>query len=83
MVMAGIKMFIASPASGGIKTVIFTQIGKNAVFREDIGKVVFEVLSIPEVKYLTKKENTPQLAKLGYIYNTLWYGGRMSWVTKN
>ena len=26
--------------------------------------------------YLTQKENLPQLAKLGYMYNTLWYGGR-------
>lgn len=27
-------------------------------------------------EYLTKPENLPQLAKLGYIYNTLWYSGR-------
>jgi len=26
--------------------------------------------------YLTQRENLPQLAKLGYMYNTLWYGGR-------
>lgn len=26
--------------------------------------------------YLTQKKNLPQLAKLGYMYNTLWYGGR-------
>lgn len=26
--------------------------------------------------YLTQKENLPQLAKLGYMYNTLFYGGR-------
>lgn len=26
--------------------------------------------------YLTQKENLPQLAKLGYMYNTLWYAGR-------
>lgn len=26
--------------------------------------------------YLTKPENLPQLAKLGFIYNTLWYAGR-------
>lgn len=29
-------------------------------------------------EYLTKKENLPQLAKLGYMYNTLWYGGRVA-----
>jgi hypothetical protein len=28
--------------------------------------------------YLTQRENLPQLAKLGYMYNTLWYGGRIS-----
>lgn len=26
--------------------------------------------------YLTQPENLPQLAKLGFMYNTLWYGGR-------
>lgn len=26
--------------------------------------------------WLTQPENLPQLAKLGYIYNTLWYAGR-------
>lgn len=30
-------------------------------------------------EYLTKKENLPQLAKLGYMYNTLWYSGRLCW----
>lgn len=29
--------------------------------------------------YLTKSENLDQLAKLGYIYNTLWYAGRICW----
>lgn len=28
-------------------------------------------------EYLTKPENLPQLAKLGYMYNTLWYAGRV------
>lgn len=30
-------------------------------------------------EYLTQKENLPQLAKLGYMYNTLWYAGRVCW----
>lgn len=30
-------------------------------------------------EYLTQKENLPQLAKLGYMYNTLWYAGRLCW----
>lgn len=29
--------------------------------------------------YLTQPENLPQLAKLGYMYNTLWYAGRTCW----
>lgn len=29
--------------------------------------------------YLTQPENLPQLAKLGYMYNTLWYAGRVCW----
>lgn len=28
--------------------------------------------------FLTKKENLPQLAKLGYMYNALWYAGRFA-----
>lgn len=30
-------------------------------------------------EYLTQIENLPQLAKLGYMYNTLWYDGRVCW----
>ena len=30
-------------------------------------------------EYLTIPENLPQLAKLGYMYNTLWYSGRVCW----
>tara|TARA_R110000772_G_scaffold1210_5_gene4310 strand:- start:1142 stop:3175 length:2034 start_codon:yes stop_codon:yes gene_type:complete len=30
-------------------------------------------------EYLTKKENLPQLAKLGFMYNSLWYAGRVCW----
>lgn len=30
-------------------------------------------------EYLTQRENLPQLAKLGFIYNTLWYDGRICW----
>lgn len=28
--------------------------------------------------YLTQPENLPQLAKLGFMYNTLWYAGRIA-----
>lgn len=30
-------------------------------------------------EYLTQPENLPQLAKLGYIYEMLWYSGRYCW----
>lgn len=30
-------------------------------------------------EYLTQPENLPQLAKLGYIYEMLWYSGRICW----
>jgi hypothetical protein len=30
-------------------------------------------------EYLTQPENLPQLAKLGFLYNTLWYAGRICW----
>ena len=30
-------------------------------------------------EYLTQPENLPQLAKLGWMYNTLWYAGRVCW----
>ena len=30
-------------------------------------------------EYLTKEQNLPQLAKLGFMYNTLWYAGRLAW----
>ena len=44
-------------------------------------KVINVILNIikDNQEYLTKPENLPQLAKLGYIYNTLWYSGRMCW----
>ena len=30
-------------------------------------------------EYLTKPKKLPQLAKICYIYNTLWYHGRIFW----
>jgi hypothetical protein len=30
-------------------------------------------------EYLTHLENLPQLSKMGYMYNTLWYAGRICW----
>jgi hypothetical protein len=44
-------------------------------------KVIDPILNIikDNQKYLTKKSNLPQLAKLGFIYNHFWYGGRVCW----
>lgn len=44
-------------------------------------KVIDPILNIikDNQKYLTKKANLPQLAKLGFIYNHFWYGGRVCW----
>lgn len=44
-------------------------------------KIIDPILSIirNNQEYLTLPENLPQLAKLGWIYNTLWYAGRFCW----
>ena len=44
-------------------------------------KVIDPILNLikDNQKYLTKKENLPQLSKLGFIYNHFWYGGRVCW----
>jgi hypothetical protein len=45
------------------------------LFEERIIDTILNVIKDNQT-YLTQKENLPQLAKLGYMYNTLWYGGR-------
>lgn len=44
-------------------------------FEERIIDLILNTIKDNQV-YLTQRENLPQLAKLGYMYNTLWYGGR-------
>ena len=44
-------------------------------FEERIIDVILNLIKDNQT-YLTQKKNLPQLAKLGYMYNTLWYGGR-------
>lgn len=44
-------------------------------FEERIIDTILNTIKNNQV-YLTQRENLPQLAKLGYMYNTLWYGGR-------
>jgi hypothetical protein len=44
-------------------------------------EVIDPILTIIREKqsYLTEIQNLPQLAKLGYMFNTLWYTGRICW----
>lgn len=44
-------------------------------FEERIIDPILNLIKDHQV-YLTQPENLPQLAKLGYMYNTLWYAGR-------
>jgi hypothetical protein len=44
-------------------------------FEERIIDTILNIIKDNQT-YLTQKKNLPQLAKLGYMYNTLWYGGR-------
>lgn len=43
--------------------------------------VINPILKVIEKKqdYLCKPENLPQLAKLGFMFNTLWYSGRVAY----
>jgi len=44
-------------------------------------RVIDKILNLikDNQEYLTETENLPQLAKLGYMYNSLWYAGRVCW----
>lgn len=44
-------------------------------------KIIDPILTLirENQEYLTQPENLPQLAKLGWMYNTLWYAGRVCW----
>lgn len=54
------------------------KIKTNFKFEKEIIDPILNCIKDNQV-YLTQKENLPQLAKLGYMYNTLWYAGRYSW----
>lgn len=47
-------------------------------FEEKVIDVILNTIKDNQV-YLTQPENLPQLAKLGYMYNSLWYAGRICW----
>ena len=66
------------------------KIEKYSQFVENLGidrrfkfeeKIIDPILTLirENQEYLTQPENLPQLAKLGYMYNTLWYSGRVCW----
>lgn len=48
---------------------------RNLKFESRIINPILRIIKNNQ-EYLTKPENLPQLAKLGYMYNTLWYSGR-------
>lgn len=47
------------------------------LYEQRIIDVILNTIKDNQV-YLTQRENLPQLAKLGYMYNTLWYAGRVA-----
>jgi len=51
---------------------------RNFKFEEKVINPILECIRDNQ-EYLTQIENLPQLAKLGYMYNTLWYDGRICW----
>lgn len=53
-------------------------IDKHFKFEEKVIDVILGLIRDNQ-EYLTQPENLPQLAKLGFMYNTLWYGGRRCW----
>jgi len=47
-------------------------------FEEDVIDPILNLIKDNQ-EYLTEYENLPQLAKLGFMYETLWYAGRVCW----
>jgi hypothetical protein len=54
------------------------KIETNFMYEEEIIDPILNCIKDNQ-EYLTQKENLTQLAKLGYLYNTLWYAGRVCW----
>lgn len=51
---------------------------KNFKFEEEIIDPILKCIK-DNLEFLIQPENLPQLAKLGYMYNQLWYAGRICW----
>lgn len=53
-------------------------IDKHFKYEEKVIDVILGLIRDNQ-EYLTQPENLPQLAKLGFMYDTLWYAGRRCW----
>lgn len=49
---------------------------KRFLFEKRVIDPILKLIKKHQV-YLTQEKNLPQLAKLGYMYNSLWYAGRL------
>ena len=61
-----------------IKTYESFVLNKRFKFEEEIIDPILGIIKDNQ-EYLTQPENLTQLAKLGYMYDTLWYCGRICW----
>ena len=64
-----------------VKTYESFRINRRFKFEEKVINPILELIRDNQV-YLTELQNLPQLAKLGFMYNTLWYAGRFCWGNK-
>lgn len=61
-----------------LKTYEAFMLDRKFKFEEKVINPILEYIRDNQLT-LTQPENLPQLAKLGYMYNTLWYSGRICW----
>jgi hypothetical protein len=61
-----------------LKTYEAFMLNRKFKFEEEVIDPILELIRDNQ-EFLTKPENLPQLAKLGYMYNSLWYSGRVCW----
>lgn len=63
-----------------LKTYEAFMLNRKFKFEEEVIDPILELIRDNQ-EFLTQPENLPQLAKLGYMYNSLWYSGRVCWGT--
>jgi hypothetical protein len=61
-----------------LKTYEAFMLNRKFKFEEEVIDPILELIRDNQ-EFLTQPENLPQLAKLGYMYNSLWYSGRVCW----